>query len=304
VKAWVAHAEATQLVGPPPPPVELVVWDGRAPAPTDGLEDVALFVPPTWNKAAALDVLPRLSGLQVIQLLSAGADWILPHVPPGVVLCDAAGVHDPAVAEWVVATTLALLRRADDFVRQQARSSSESGTSETLHGKRVLIVGYGSIGRALEPLLLAFGAQVDRVARRPRDGVHAVDRLPELLPTADIVVLLLPLTDGTRGLVDAAFLAAMPDAAVLVNAARGAVVDTEALTREVSRGRLRAVLDVVDPEPLPPQHPLWSLPGVLLTPHVAAYTPTWLPRVYALVCRQLTHLVDGTSLENQVVDGY
>ncbi len=304
MKAWVAHSEAPGIMGGPPPGAQLVVWEGRSLAPSEDLDDVALFVPPTWNKPAALDALVTLPHLQVVQLLSAGADWILPHMPEGVLLCDAQGVHDPAVAEWVLATTLALLRRVDDFVRQQAQRSSEPGSSETLHGKRVLIVGHGSIGRAVEIRMAAFGAQVERVARRPREGVHGVDSLPELLPGADVVVLLLPLTPSTRGLVDAAFLAAMPDRAVLVNASRGQVVDTDALTAEVMGGRLRAALDVVDPEPLPPEHPLWDLPGVLLTPHVAAYTPTWLPRVYDLVRRQLVHLLEGTPVHNRVSDGY
>lgn len=304
VKAWVAHAEAADLMGGPPPGAELVVWDGRSSAPADELGEVALFVPPTWNKPAALDALGAMPRLQVVQLLTAGADWIVPYVPAGVTLCDAEGALDPAVAEWVLATTLALIRRLDDFVRQQVRRSWEPGSSETLHGKRVLIVGYGSIGRAVETRLAAFGAQVERVARRPREGVYGVTSLPELLPHADVVVLLLPLTESTRGLVDAAFLAAMPDRAILVNASRGQVVDTDALTAQVASGRLRAALDVVDPEPLAPEHPLWELPGVLLTPHVAAYTPTWLPRVYDLVRRQLVHLLEGTALENRVSDGY
>lgn len=291
-------------MGDPPTGSKLVVWDGHSPAPDEGLDEVALFVPPTWNKPAALDALVTLPHLKVIQLLSAGADWILPHVPEDVVLCDAKGVHDPAVAEWVLATVLAMVRRLDDFVRQQARHSWTTGSSETLLGKRVLIVGYGSIGRAVETRLAAFEADVQRVARRPREGVHGVASLTELLPSADIVVLLLPLTPSTRGLVDTGFLAAMADGAVLVNASRGQVVDTDALTAEVTSGRLRAALDVVDPEPLPPEHPLWELPGVLLTPHVAAYTPTWLPRVYDLVRRQLVHLLEDTPLENCVSDGY
>jgi phosphoglycerate dehydrogenase-like enzyme len=303
VQAWVTEWNAAELMGGVPDGVELVVWDARSPAPDDRT-DVAVFVPPTWNKAACLNVLPTLRSLRAIQLLSAGADWILPHVPPSVALCDARGAHDVAVAEWVMTAILTSLRGFDTFVRQQGQRVWQPAETDTLYGKRVLVVGYGSIGAALERRLEVFGGDVRRVARRPRPGVHAVGTLLELLPDTDVLVLLLPLTPQTRGLVDADMLSRLPDGALVVNASRGAVVDTAALAVELERKRLRAVLDVVEPEPLPAEHALWTLPGVIVTPHVASLTPTWLPGVYRLLRRQLLHLLDGTPFENQVVEGY
>lgn len=303
MRAWLAHREGVTLVGPVPAGCELIVWDGRDDPPPDR-GDVALFVPPTWSKPASLAVLPTLTGLRVVQLLTAGADWIIPHIRPGTVLCDARGAHDPAVAEWVMTAILSTMRGFPGLLRQQSRRVWQPGDSQTLDNKKVLIVGYGSIGAALEQRILPFGTKVLRVARTARDGVYGTAALPELLPDADIVVLLLPLTSETRHLVDAGFLSGMRDGALLVNAARGAVVEPDALLAELRSGRLRAALDVTDPEPLPADHPLWALPNVLITPHVAAFTPTWLPLVYALVRDQLHRLARLDPPLNVVKDGY
>ena len=303
MRAWLAHDEGLRLVGDTPTNIELRVWDGRGDPPKER-DEVVLFVPPTWNKPDSLQVLPTLDGLRVVQLLTAGADWIIPHVPGGVALCDARGAHDPAVAEWAMTAILSMVRGFPAFVRSQAHRSWRPANSGTLHGKRVLIVGYGSIGKALEERLRPFGVRVERVARTARAGVNDRTALPRLLPDADIVVLLLPLTTETRHLVDAAFLSALPEGALLVNASRGAVVDASALTAELSAGRISAALDVTDPEPLPASDPLWSLPNVLITPHVASYTPTWLPLVYTLVGEQLRRIARGEPPLNRVVDGY
>ena len=170
----------------------------------------------------------------------------------------------------------------------------------------MLIVGAGSIGHAIEQHLAPFGVTVTRVARtaRPEQDVHAVDELPALLPHADVVVLVVPLTEQTRGLVDAAFLAAMPDGALLINAARGPVVDTAALVTELAGGRISAALDVTDPEPLPAGHPLWQLPNVFLTPHTGGSVVGLLPRAYRLAGEQLRRYVAGETLINQVVGDY
>lgn len=303
MKVWVAHERAEQLMGGAPAGVEVVVWDGRRPPPKP-FGDVEFFVPPTWNKAACLELLPELTGLRTIQLLSAGADWIIPSVPSGVILCDAKGVHDPAVSEWAMTAILSSLRRFPVFLRQQVNGGSGQQSTDTLYGKTVVIVGHGSIGRALAIKLRAFDAVSIGVAHAARPGVTSVTDVHSLLPRADIVVLLLPLTDQTVRLVDRRFLAAMKDGALLVNASRGAVVDTTALVDEVAAGRLMAALDVTDPDPLPGDHPLRTLQGVLITPHVASFTPTWLPRIYALVGDQLTRLQNGEPLLNRVVDSY
>jgi phosphoglycerate dehydrogenase-like enzyme len=168
----------------------------------------------------------------------------------------------------------------------------------------VVLLGAGSIGSAVEARLAPFGATIVRVARRPRPGVLTMAELPAVLPTADIVVSLLPLTPETRGVVDARFLAAMPDGALLVNASRGGIVDTAALTAEVVQRRLRAAVDVTDPEPLPDGHPLWSAPGVILTPHVASDVHAEIPRAWQLAFEQVGRYARGEPLINVVTDGY
>jgi phosphoglycerate dehydrogenase-like enzyme len=220
----------------------------------------------------ALAYAPHIEGLRVIQAFSAGVDSIIGRVPPGVTLCDAAGVHDIAVAEWVLTVILASQRRLAEHLDGQRAGHwrDERLTGTDLVDATVVILGAGSIGSAVEARLAPFGANVVRVARRARPGVHVMADLPALLPTADIVISLLPLTPETRGVVDARMLAAMPAGGLLVNASRGGIVDTEALTREVLARRLRAALDVTDPEPLPNGHPLWTAPGVIVTPHVAS----------------------------------
>jgi phosphoglycerate dehydrogenase-like enzyme len=308
VKVWIAHEEGRGLLGELPDGIEIEVCPDAENLPSDPA-DVRFWVPPFLATAQVTDILPKFTGLRVIQLLSAGADVWVGRVPPGVLLCDARGVHDAPVAEWVVGAVVGVLRQFPAFVRAQEREewaySSFTPTAE-LTGARVMIVGAGSIGQAIERHMAPFGVTVIRVARtaRPAEDVHAVEELPDLLPYADVVVLVVPLTEQTRGLVDARFLAALPDGALLVNAARGPVVDTEALSAELVTGRISAALDVTEPEPLPPGHPLWRLPNLFLTPHIAGSVRGLLPRAYRLVGDQLRRFVAGEPLINQVVGGY
>ena len=245
--------------------------------------------------------MPRL---KVVQTLTAGVDWLRPHLPPGVALCNARGAHDAATAEWVVAAMLGALRGFPAFTREQAAGRWSYQATDQLAAKTVLIVGYGSIGAAVERRLAGFEVTVARVARRPRPGVAGLDELADLLPDADVVVLLVPATPETAGMADAGFLRQLKDGALLVNAARGTVVDTEALVAEVASGRLRAVLDVTDPEPLPPGHPLWSLSGVFITPHVAASTPVSRQRAARLVREQAEAYARGGPLRNVISGAY
>jgi phosphoglycerate dehydrogenase-like enzyme len=255
---------------------------------------------------AALDAIPHLAELRVVQTLSAGVDRVVGHIPPGITLCDASGVHDVAVAEWIVMAILATNHRLPQLVEAQRAASwrREDVRGDDLEGSRVLILGYGSIGLALERRLEPFGVDVVRVARHERDGVHPLADLASLLPSADILVILLPLTDETRKLVGAAVLALMKPGALVVNASRGAVIDTTALMAALADRRIRAALDVTDPEPLPAGHPLWSLPGVLITPHVAGDVNREEDRAWAHVADQVGRLVRGEPLRNVVVDGY
>ena len=309
VKVWIAHEAGRRLLGEVPDGVDIEVCPDSQTLPSDPA-DVAFWVPPVGATTRATDILPKLTGVKVIQLLSAGADAWIGHVPADVRLCDARGVHDASVAEWVIGAVVGSLRQFPAFARAQEREewTSDAGFLPTpeLTGARVLIVGAGSIGRAIERHMAPFGVTVGRVARtaRPAEDVHGVDELPDLLPYADVVVLVVPLTEQTRGLVDARFLAAMPDGALLVNAARGPVVDTAALLTEVAGGRISAALDVTDPEPLPAGHPLWKLPNVFLTPHIGGAVQGLLPRAYGLAGEQLRRFRSGVPLLNLVVDGY
>ncbi len=308
VKVWIAHEQGRGLLGELPAGVTVEVCEDAVTWPSDPAT-VDLWVPPFLSAARDADRISALSGLAAVQLLSAGADAWAGLLPSGVRLCDARGVHDRPVAEWVVGAAVSMFRQFPAFARAQGREEwASEGLLPTgeLTGKRVLVVGAGSIGRAVEEHLVPFGVTITRVARmaRPGEGVHGVADLPGLLPDAEVVVLLVPLTEQTRGLVDAAFLAALPDGALLINAARGPVADTAALVTELSSGRISAALDVTDPEPLPPGHPLWQLPNVFITPHIGGSVTGLLPRAYALVGDQIRRLAAGEPLINQVTDGY
>jgi phosphoglycerate dehydrogenase-like enzyme len=301
--------QARDLVGPPPPGVEVTVWNGSGEPP--GTLPLVEFWVPQMLMAIGIDaMLAQLPALRVVQLTTAGADAFIARVPAGVLLCDARGVHGGSTSEWVLAVLLAALRELPRFVRAQDERRWDYTFTDELADKRVLIVGAGDVGGQIRRKLLTFDAEVTLVARRPRPAtgdqpaVHAVTELPDLLPAADVTIVVVPLTDATRGLVDAGFLAAMPDGALLVNGARGPVVDTAALTAELRSGRLRAAVDVTDPEPLPADHPLWTAPGLLLTPHVAGSVHGFPRRAYALVREQLQRWADGEPLINQVADGY
>jgi phosphoglycerate dehydrogenase-like enzyme len=290
-----------------PEDVEVEVFAGAGSQLPNDPALVDFWVAPFLSSGNVVSLVEEMPRLRAIQLLSAGADAWVGRVPEGVTLCDARGVHDSSTAEWVLTAILASLRRFDHFARAQAEhrwSYAEVSPTDELAGKRVLIVGAGSIGSALAARLAPFEVSLTHVARTARDGVHGVEELPRLLPEADIVVVLVPLTDQTRGLIDAGFLAAMRDGALLVNAARGPVADTAALAKEIGAGRIFAALDVTEPEPLPAGHPLWSMPGLLLTPHVAGSVRGLLPRAYRLAGAQVRRFLAGEVLINQVREGY
>jgi phosphoglycerate dehydrogenase-like enzyme len=269
----------------------------------DGIdpERIDFLVPASHGGGHVLAALPELHRLSVVQVLSAGTDWIESRVPPQATLCSARGARDAPVAEWVLGALLG----ATTGLLECARIDHWTDRQLTdLAGWTVLIVGMGSIGHLVKARLEMFGTTVVGVASRARDGMHGVDELDGLLPTADAVVVLAPLTDASRGLIGARQLAAMRDGAVLVNAARGPVVDTAALIPEVAGGRLRAVLDVTDPEPLPDSHPLWTAPGVLsITPHIAGDSPRGWAQAAELAAEQLVRWRAGEPLVNVVRPG-
>ena len=282
--------------------VEVMAPDGAAlPA---SAADVEFYVPPFFPAAEAVLAMAEMSRLKVVQTMTAGFDRVRPHVPAGAVLCNARGVHDASTAEWVVGAAIAALRQFPYFATEQAAGRWSYRFTDCLAGKTALIVGYGSIGHAVERRLAGFDVEVLRVARSARDGVRAVSDLPELLPVADVAILLAPVTADTVGMADAAFLAAMKDGALLINAARGVLVVTDDLVAEVSSGRLSAAMDVTDPEPLPPGHPLWSLPNVLITPHIGASTPYSGLMAMRFVRAQAERYLAGEPLANVITGDY
>ncbi len=318
VPAWVGD----DLLANFPREAEIV----RIEAKPEGVIEVEFWIVPVYPKEAA-QVAPHLSGVRVAQSLLAGVDWLQPLIPPQVTLCDAQGVHDIPTAEWAVSAILAALKyfpvyvdlqRAGDWRRRREvderyRAMHQVDAKpfppvlqEELFDKRVMIVGYGAIGRAIEERLAPFGVEIIRVARRARTGaenVAGVDRLLDLLPVADVVVLIVPLTPETTGMIGERELAKMKQGALLVNAARGSVVKTDALLAALEAGRIRAVTDVTDPEPLPEGHPMWKAPNLFITPHVAASSPMFLSRAMEFATAQVARYVKGEPPKN-VVEGH
>ena len=296
-----------------PEGLDYLFWDGGEGGdqayPGDPARCAVYVVPYMKRQQVRVRPLREMRNLRVVQTLTAGVDDItarLSDLAPGVRLCNARGVHEASTAELALALTLAALRGIPGFVRAQDREQWQGAFHPALADKNVLIVGHGAIGAAIEDRLVPFEvARVARVARSQRTTarglVHPFTELPALLPEADVVVLSTPLDETTRGLVDGAFLARMKDGALLVNVARGPVVDTKALLAELETGRLTAALDVTDPEPLPQGHPLWHAPGVLISPHVGGPTSAFLPRAKRLLVDQLGRYVNQEPLRHVIL---
>lgn len=288
-------------LSPLPDGVELVVWSMDEPAPRDAFD---LVVPPYMKMSTVLE---RLRGVDVrlVQSQSIGYEGVADVLPAGLRFANATTVHETSTAELAVALTLASQRRLDAFAVDTAKGVWKPVFAESLADRRVMLLGYGGIGKAVAARLEPFEVELTAVASRAREEggmpVHGVDELPELLPRTDIVILSLPGGDATKHIVDDAFLSALPDGALVVNVGRGPLIDTDALVAHVQRGRIRAALDVTDPEPLPEGHPLWGLPGVLVSPHVGGASTAMRPRIARLVRRQIEHLRNGEEPENIVL---
>jgi phosphoglycerate dehydrogenase-like enzyme len=302
VNVWIPDRTERDAVGELPPDVALSLIPGEADPPAAIVD--AEFLVPGSSDPRVLDLLPSMQALRVIQTLSAGVDWLASMVPTGVTLCDASGTRDVAVAEWVLATILACTKQLGDLRDHQREHVWDWRHSRELAGSTVLILGYGSIGRAVEARLDPFDVKLIRVARHARASVHPLNELRSLLGLADILVVLLPLTPETSGLLDRDLLECLRPDALLVNAARGAIVNTDALVELLQARRIRAAVDVTDPEPLPRDHPLWDAPGALITPHLAGDTIAAEGRAFALVGDQIRRYARGEPLVNVVEHGY
>lgn len=275
---------------------DVVVWDGD---PVEPPVETRFYVPSYMAGEWAFGAMGQMPHLEVCQLPTAGFEHAMAHLPAGVTLCNAAGVHDASTAELAVGLILARLRRIDHMARAMPAGEFIHDRYDALADKRVLVVGAGGIAQALARRLEGFECEVTLVGRTARAGVRGREELGELIPESDVIVIAVPLDDTTRGLVDAAFLASMRDGALLVNVARGAIVDTEAMQAEA--GRLSFALDVTDPEPLASEHPLWRAPNVLISPHVGGNTTAFLPRIGRLVHQQVERWESGSPLAAVIV---
>lgn len=274
-----------------------------APLDGDDLGEITYFVPPYMGGRDALLPILLMPKLKIVQLPNAGYDDVLEFVRPGLTICNARGVHDASTAELAVGLAIAALRGFPDFVRNQSNGIWGHEKRRSLTDSRIGIVGFGSIGQAIARNLSGFDVEVISFSRSGAAGAKKLNQLDTELSNLDIVILAMPLNDESRGLFDARRLALMKDGALLVNVARGPVVDTDALIVELNSGRLLAALDVTDPEPLPEGHPLWSAKGVLISPHVGGDTTAFEPRIRKLVEEQLELLKAGQALKNVVIKG-
>jgi len=288
----------------------------------DGHVDIDVWIPDPYP-TRALRIWPHLRGVRLVLSLMAGTEWIPGTVGPHVTICNARGAHNISTAEWTLSAILAMLkylplyidiqrsgdwRRRSDVTRvyeqltDDRRQLHPPVKLEELTGKTVLLVGYGSIGKEIERMLEPFHVEIMRVARSARTAplVHPVTELDGLLPRADVVVMILPLTDESRGLIGPKQLGLMRQGALLVNAARGGVVQTDALVEALNAGRIRAAIDVTDPEPLPEGHPLWQCPNLLITPHVGGSSPQFAPRALKIAAEELRRYMMGEPLRNVV----
>jgi phosphoglycerate dehydrogenase-like enzyme len=256
-----------------------------------------IVIPYLQERVDIQNAIPKMKNVKVIQLLFAGFDHVINHIPAGVTLCNAARVHDDSTAEMALTLTLAALRELPESIRAQDKKHWGHYFSRSLADKNVLLIGYGGVGKAVEQRLLAFNCKVTPVATSARGHVRAISDLPELIPNADVVILTVPLNTQTNGLVDSKFIEEMKQDALLVNVARGPVVDTQALLQALNSGKIRAALDVVDPEPLPADHPLWSASNCLITPHLGGETDIFTPRARARIFSQLDLWLNDKPLD-------
>ncbi|MGD0628412.1 MAG: 2-hydroxyacid dehydrogenase [Terracidiphilus sp.] len=312
-----ATLAAELLRGFPPECALIAVSDSPGPE-----IDIDVWIPDPYP-TRAMRTWPRLRGVRLVLSLMAGTEWIPRTVGPHVTICNARGAHNISTAEWTISSILAMLKyfpfyldvqRSGQWKRRfeaSAHYASVTGDTrplyppvmlEELTGKTVLLVGYGSIGRDIERMLAPFNVDLLRVARTARidPEVYAVSELDNLLTRAQVVILILPATAESNKLIGAEQLALMPQGALLVNAARGPIVDTDALVAALNAGRIRAALDVTDPEPLPAGHPLWNCPNLLLTPHVGGSSPQFAVRALRIAAEELRRYIAGEPLHNVV----
>jgi phosphoglycerate dehydrogenase-like enzyme len=273
------------------------------PVETSDLSEVTFYVPTYMGGRPALELTKKMPNLKVLQMPNAGYDDAMEFVRKGITLCNGRSIHDDSTAELAVGLTIASLRGFPDFVRNQDKSSWVHVKNKSINDRRIGIIGFGSIGSTIAKMLSGFSVEIVPFTQSGRDNTTAISDLDKHLPTLDVVILILPLTAESKHLFNAKRLSLMKDGALLVNVARGPIVDTDALVKELNSGRITAAVDVTDPEPLPSDHPLWRAKGVLISPHVGGNTTAFEKRARKLIESQLNLLAEGKPLNNVIVAG-
>ena len=273
------------------------------PADTSDLSEVTFYVPTYMGGRPALELTKKMPNLKILQVPNAGYDDAMEFLRPGITLCNGRGIHDDSTAELAVGLTIASLRGFATFVRDQDKGEWVNKNYDSINDRKIGIVGFGSIGSTIARMLSGFSVEIVAFTQSGRDNTIAITDLDKHLPSLDVVILILPLTKESKHLFDARRLALMKDGALLVNVARGPIVDTDALVKELNSGRITAGLDVTDPEPLPKGHPLWSAKGVLISPHVGGNSSAFEKRARRLIESQLNLLAQGKPLNNIIVAG-
>ncbi len=267
------------------------------------LESIEFFVPLYMGATPSMESLKKMKKLRVIQSLNAGVENLLTICPAGVKLCNAAGVHDASTAELAVGLAIAARRGFIDFARSQFNQTWSHKQYSSLTDSKIAIVGFGNIGKKINQILSSFEVEITAFSRSGMGNSLKIEQLDALLPTFDIVILILPLTAQTHHFIDGRRLSRLKDGATLINVSRGAVVDTDALVSELKKRRIAAALDVTDPEPLPTDHPLWRMDNVIITPHVGGDSKAFLPRGQKLVEEQIRRFASGQELLHVITQG-
>ena len=263
--------------------------------------EITFFVAPYLGGRDGMEYANRMPSLKVLQLLTAGYESALDYVRPEVTLCNGRGIHDASTAELAIGLAIASLRGIPEFVRNQEKGEWTAGRYKSINDRKIGIVGFGAIGQNIAKILAGFDVEILAFSRSGRDGAIKMTEFDAQLPTLDIVILILPLDESSYHLFDSRRFGLMKDGALLVNVARGGIVDTDALLAALKTGRITAAVDVTDPEPLPAGHPLWKAPGILIAPHVGGNSTAFEPRGKKLIEQQLNRLVVGNELENIIV---
>jgi len=267
------------------------------------LSEITFYVPTYMGGQPALELTKKMPNLKILQMPNAGYDDAMEYVRDGMTLCNGKSIHDDSTAELAVGLIIASLRGFPDFVRNQDKSDWVHVKNKSINDRKIGIIGFGSIGTTIAKMLSGFAVEIIPFTQSGRDNTIAITDLDKHLPTLDVVILILPLTKESKHLFDAKRLSLMKNGALLVNVARGPIVETDALVKELNSGRITAALDVTDPEPLPKDHPLWKAKGVLISPHIGGDTTAFESRARRLIESQLNLLADGKPLNNVIVSG-